>query len=127
MARLSAPCVAEKKSQARRSSFCWVWLGAGLPSMAAPSWADRSVHAVVSTPPSRIRTSARTCTAMFCWSGFGANSFQFCSNSGYTHSSIALPCCFVTVLEGARLKKTISRCTQATTAITASASAATTW
>lgn len=50
--------------------------------MAAPSSADRSYHPVSRLVPSGVRTWARTWTAMFCCRGFGANSFQFCSNSG---------------------------------------------
>ncbi len=80
--RLTLSCVAVRKSQARRSSFCSVWLGSRLPSMAAPSSADRSYQPVVRVEPSALRTSARTWTSMFCCNGFGANSFQFCSNSG---------------------------------------------
>lgn len=50
--------------------------------MAAPSSADRSYQPVVRVVPSAVRTSARTWTSMFCCNGFGAKSFQFCSNSG---------------------------------------------
>src|SRR5690606_39880875 len=80
--RFSSSWVATKKSQARRSSFCWVWLGSRLPSMILPPSADRSYQRVVRTPPSAVRMSARTWREMFCCSGLGANSFQFCSNSG---------------------------------------------
>ncbi|MBR8642672.1 hypothetical protein KEF29_33550 [Streptomyces tuirus] len=74
--------MATKKSQARRSSFCWVWLGSRFPSMARPSSADRSYQPVVTVMPSVPRTDARTWIEMSCCSGFGAKSFQFCSNSG---------------------------------------------
>lgn len=50
--------------------------------MVRPSCADRSYQPVVRLAPSGVRISALTCTDTFCWSGFGANSFQFCSNSG---------------------------------------------
>lgn len=50
--------------------------------MAAPSCADSPYQRVARSSPSGVRTSARASTAMFCCSGLGANSFQFCSNSG---------------------------------------------
>ncbi len=119
--------MATKKSQARRSSFCWVWLGSGLPSMARPSSADRSYQPVVRIPPSAVPTSARTWTETFCWSGLGAKSFQFCSNSGKTHSSTAAPCCLVSVLDGATCRNTSPRWAQTATAATARATRAPTW